>query len=115
MPSVRPGNGEAVALRDGVIQIKPLSRRNAVYFCSVAYTPRLALRRRGAWHGDGASVNHYHVAFSAGTGVGCLAFVRVMSTTLVSTHRVPRIVRIPNASPPRTYPRITATTGFTYA
>ena len=52
---------------------------------------------------------------TAGTGAGCLAFIRVMSTTLVSTHRVPRIVRIPNGSPPRTFPRITATTGFTYA
>ena len=39
--------------------------------------------------------------------------VLVITTTLVKTNRVPRIVRRPSASPPRKYPTSTATTGFT--
>jgi hypothetical protein len=41
--------------------------------------------------------------------------VLVITTTLIRTNTVPRIVRGPSASPPRKYPTTTATTGFTYA
>jgi hypothetical protein len=43
------------------------------------------------------------------------AFVVVITTTLTRTNRVPRIVRRPSGSPPRKYPMVTATIGFTYA
>src|SRR5882762_4311755 len=41
--------------------------------------------------------------------------VDLITTTLIRTRSVPRIVRAPSASPPRKYPTKTATTGFTYA
>jgi len=46
---------------------------------------------------------------------GFFAGIMVITTTLIRTKRVPRIVRRPSASPPRKYPTSTATTGFTYA
>ncbi len=46
---------------------------------------------------------------------GFFAGVMVITTTLIRTKNVPRIVRRPSASPPRKYPTSTATTGFTYA
>ena len=39
----------------------------------------------------------------------------LVTRQLTSTSAVPKIVRGPIASPPRKYPKITATTGFTYA
>src|SRR5580700_8572053 len=39
-----------------------------------------------------------------------VTFVLVITTTLVKTKRVPRIVRRPSDSPPRKYPTSTATT-----
>ena len=54
-------------------------------------------------------------SFTGSAVTGSFARVVVITTTLVRTNSVPRIVRRPSASPPRKYPSNTATTGFTYA
>jgi len=52
---------------------------------------------------------------ASGDAADFLARVVVMTTTLTSTSSVPSKVLGPTVSPPRKYPTITATTGFTYA
>src|SRR5581483_2991247 len=55
------------------------------------------------------------VSSSGRVTTGFFAGVVVITSTLTSTNKVPRMVRRPSASPPRKYPSSTATTGFTYA
>jgi hypothetical protein len=58
----------------------------------------------------------YAVSSAASVAIGFFTRrVVVITTTLIRTHRVPRIVRRPRPSPPRKYPSSTATTGLTYA
>ena len=59
------------------------------------------------------AILRYTASFTASSAAGFFARVVVMTTTLMSTNMVPRIVRRPRASPPRRYPSSTATTGFT--
>jgi hypothetical protein len=62
-----------------------------------------------------STVNTYPASSVAGASTGFFDRVVVITTTLIRTHAVPRIVRSPSASPAIKYPIITATTGFTYA
>ena len=57
-----------------------------------------------------------YAASSAKTdSTGFFAGVVVITITLISTRKVPKMVRAVSASPPRKYPTSTATIGFTYA
>jgi hypothetical protein len=58
---------------------------------------------------------HPSATATATAVAGRFTRVVVITTTLISTSAVPRIVRAPSASPPKKYPTSTATTGFTYA
>jgi len=61
------------------------------------------------------ALSRYAASSAKSVSADFFAGVVVITTTLISTSSVPRIVRVLSASPPRKYPTSTATIGFTYA
>jgi len=81
---------------------------NSHWRCGAADTKESGAQLRVA-----GVIRRYTVSFTAGVAAGFFAGVVVITTTLIRTNRVPKIVLKPRGSPPKKYPSTTATTGFT--